>query len=460
MKTINVRKITIPENTNIKNAIRIIDRLGLRTVYVVNKRGKLLGIVTDSEVRKAILKGIDIKETVEKIINPNPIFLTEKDLENSFATERVLKKLLKKMPDATHSLVVDKYNIPQKVLLVGDLLGRSGTISKIKSRRPNFVKSVLVAGGAGYLGSVLVEKLLLQGYKVKVLDLFLFGSDHMKNFSKHKRLEMIEGDIRNISTIVDCLVGVDAVINLASIVGDPASKNDPEGTIETNYLANKVLAEACKYFQINRFIFASTCSVYGFGQNNNELSEDSNLNPLSLYARSKIRSEEAILSLEDENFSPTILRMGTLCGYSPRMRFDLVVNAMIKSALMNNKIIVYGGKQYRPLLDINDAADAYIKCLESSLTKIKGQIFNVGSNDQNYKIIEVAEAVKKYVPGSSIVINKSKDDNRDYIVSFKKISKDLKFKTRHKLSDSIKVIIRAIKAGKIKDVNDSKYYNS
>lgn len=455
MKNISVRKITILENTSIKDTIRKIDRLGLRTIYVVNKNKKLLGIVTDSEIRKAILKGIDLKEQVFKIINPNPICLTEKELESNNILDKTIQKLLKKMPDASHILVIDKNKIPKKILFIDGFLGVTE-----KTKKKRIVKSVLVVGGAGYLGSVLVEKLLLRNYKVKVLDLFLFGLNHPEHILKHKNFKLIEGDVRNISTIVDSLRGIDAVINLAAIVGDPASKNQPETTIETNYLANKALAEACKYFQVNRFIFASTCSVYGYAKDNEELSEDSLLKPLSLYARSKIKSEEAILSLEDENFSPTILRMGTLYGYSSRMRFDLVVNAMVKSAFFDKKIFVHGGNQYRPLLNVNDAAQAYIKCLETPINKIKGQIFNVGSSEQNYRVVEIAEIVKKNIPKASIIIDKSLNDARNYIVSFNKINKDLKFKAKFNLPVSIKEIIKAITNGKIKDVNDIKHYNS
>jgi nucleoside-diphosphate-sugar epimerase len=317
-----------------------------------------------------------------------------------------------------------------------------------------------VVGGAGYLGVVLCRKLLKEGYKVRVLDLLLFGAEPIQDLLNHKNFEFMEGDMRNISVIVKALWGVDAVVNLAAIVGDPACSTTPEAAIETNYLANKVLTEACKYHQINRFIYASTCSVYGVMEGEKELDENSPLNPVSLYARSKIQSEEGILSLEDENFSPTILRMSTLYGYSPRMRFDLVVNTMTKTAVIQNKIIVHnGGKQWRPLLHVEDAADAYMKCLKAPFEHIKGAVFNVGSNKQNYQIRQIAEAVKRCVPKAKLEIQESNNDARNYLVSFSRIEKLLNYRVSSDLENSIKRIKRAIESKEIENVDDARYYN-
>ena len=254
---------------------------------------------------------------------------------------------------------------------------------------------------------------------------------------------------------------MDSVINLAAIVGEPACKLNPEEAILTNYLANKSLSEACKYNQINRYIFASTCSVYGAMKEKITFDENSTLKPLSLYARSKIQSEEGILNMEDENFSPTILRMGTLYGYSPRMRFDLVVNSMIKNAVIDKKIFVYnGGKQWRPFLHIEDAVDAYIKCLKADINDIKGQIFNVGSGKQNYRIIDIARQVKKYIKKTAIIIEENNNDLRSYSVSFKKIEKILHFKAKKTIKDAIVDIGSKIKRGEFNDINNTKYYNS
>ena len=459
MKVINVRfeDIITPYNATIKNAMRIIDRVGLRIAYVVGENKKLIGIVSDSEIRKAILKGIDIKSPVKNIVNQNPIVLKNKILSNPYSVRKILRNLMDKMPDSSHVLIVDDEDIPKDIVPIYTLMGKEKSNGKkIYTRN----KNILIVGGAGYLGIVLTKKLIRRGYKVKVLDILMYGSDYLNDLIRHHSYELIEGDVRNISTLVNALQNIDSVINLAAVVGDPACKNKPEATIETNYLANNALADACRYHQINRFIFASTCSVYGQMESSNVLDENSPLNPVSLYARSKIQSEEGIMNLVDENFSPTILRMGTLYGYSPRMRFDLVVNAMTKTAVVHEKINVFnGGKQWRPLLNIEDAANAFIKCLEASINKIKGEIFNVGSSKQNYRIIEIARIVKKCLPKSKLIIEHANSDPRNYVVSFSKIEKTMSFKANNELIGSINKIVRMINKGYIKDVEDPRYYN-
>ncbi len=449
----SIKEALAKENSSIKEVMRLIDHSGLRVAFVVDKHNKLLGAVSDSEIRKAILKGKDVKEPVKGILNPNPIVLMEKDLSNDYLVKKTVRKLLERMPDSRFILVLDEKCRPKKLLPLSESL-----YGKKKKLINN--KSVLVVGGAGYLGSVLARKLLERGFKVKVLDILMFGSESIKELLGKENFSLIEGDMRNISTLTQALIDVDAVVNLAAIVGDPACKVTPEAAIETNYLANKTLAEACKYHQINRFVYASTCSVYGQMDGDNELTEESPLNPVSLYARSKIQSEEGILSLVDDNFSPTILRMSTLYGYSPRMRFDLVVNTMTKTAVIDKRIYVHGGgKQWRPLLNVKDAANAFIKCLEAPINEIRGEVFNVGSSAQNYQIIEIANIVKKCIPYAEIIKEGESTDPRNYFVSFSKIEKKLNYKVERGLEESILEIKNAIEQGIISNVNDSKYYN-
>jgi nucleoside-diphosphate-sugar epimerase len=195
-------------------------------------------------------------------------------------------------------------------------------------------------------------------------------------------------------------------------------------------------------------------------QGQTDLCEDSPLNPVSFYARSKIKSEESILSLVDENFSPVILRMGTLYGYSPRMRFDLVVNTMVKTAVTEDKIYIHGGgKQWRPLLYVEDAAQAYLRCLEAPIEPIKGEVFNVGSKAQNCQIAQIARVVKQCIPAASLVMDGKVSDARNYFVSFEKIKRLLKFKTSGSLSKAIYRIKKAITTREFSDVNDTRYYN-
>jgi len=454
MKERSIKPLLVSYNKSMKDTMRVIDKTGLNVAFVVDKKGKLIGAISDGDIRRAILRGIAIDTQVKEVMNRDPIVIKESELKNRNLVRQRIKKLHSRMRDAPYIPVVsDKYK-PLKLFSCKHLL-------QIKLRGPSAHKSVrkvLVVGGAGFLGSVLVRKLLQRGYEVRVLDILLYGSDSISSFMRKKGFEFIKGDMRNISTLVKSLRGVDAVVNLAAIVGDPACSNKPGDTVETNYLANKVLADACKYHQINRFIFASTCSVYGVATD--KLNESSLLRPVSLYARSKIQSEEGILSLEDENFSPTIFRMATLYGLSPRMRFDLVVNIMVKDAVVNKKIVVTGGgNQWRPFLSLEDAAEAYIKCLEAPIEKVKGEIFNVGDDAQNYRIKDIANIVKRHIPEARIIYRGKTIDKRNYIVSFEKIKQVLGFKAKYSIDKSIEDIKEAILSGKIKNVNDRKYYN-
>ncbi|MFA5097237.1 MAG: NAD-dependent epimerase/dehydratase family protein [Candidatus Margulisiibacteriota bacterium] len=450
-----VKNVTASLEASIKDVMRVIDHSGLRVAYIIDEGGKLAGAVSDSEIRKAVLKGHDIKKPVRDIINTDPVVLTHDEAKSEYSSMKKIRKLIKRMPDSRFILALDNNGKPSKLLPAAAPLAKDS-----KVRDANNGKHVLVVGGAGYLGSVLVRQLLKRGFKVRVLDILMYGEAPLKELEKDKNFELVAGDMRNISTLVMCLDGIDSVVNLAAIVGDPACKDKPEAAIETNFLANKALAEACKYNQINRFIYASTCSVYGSMEGDKLLTEESPLNPVSLYARSKIQSEEGILAMEDENFAPVILRMSTLYGYSPRMRFDLVVNTMTKTAVAEKKIFVHGGgTQWRPLLHVADAAAAYVKCLDAPLKKIKGQIFNVGSEKLNIQIRDIAKAVKTQVPQADVIMEGDTTDPRNYFVSFSKLNKKLRFSIAQKLDTSIERMKDALTSGEIKNANDPKYYN-
>ncbi|HJY63886.1 MAG TPA: NAD-dependent epimerase/dehydratase [Ignavibacteria bacterium] len=318
---------------------------------------------------------------------------------------------------------------------------------------------ILVIGGGGYLGTVLVERLLKENYYIRILDSFIYGKAAVEKYKTDKRIEIIEGDIRNIETVNLSMADIDSVIHLAAIVGDPASKVRPEQTIETNYLASQTLSAACKLKGINSFIYASTCSVYGVGSE--ILNEDAPLNPVSLYAKTKISSEESIMSLADNEFKPVIMRMSTLYGYSPRMRFDLVVNTMTMTAFTEGKINVFGGNQWRPLLALEDAAEAYLRVLSSGAGN---KIYNVGSEEQNYTISEVAELVKrgiKEVSGKEILINTEGEnvDARNYRVLFKRIQDELGFKVKHTIPEAAKKIWQKLELKEIKNPKQKVYYN-
>jgi len=232
---------------------------------------------------------------------------------------------------------------------------------------------ILVVGGAGYIGSVLVRELLERGYAVKVFDRLYYGDQGIREVAERIKLEL--GDVRNID--ISVLDGVDAVINLSGLSNDPTKAN-----FEMNTQATEFLAKLCKKKGIKRFIFASSCSIYDVGIGNDEkdivMDEESPVNPKAAYSSSKYQAEKILLSLKDENFSPVILRKGTIYGFSPRMRYDLVVNTFLKDVLSKGYLTIhYGGEMWRPLVDVRDAARAYITCLEADESKVHGQVFNV-----------------------------------------------------------------------------------
>ncbi len=319
---------------------------------------------------------------------------------------------------------------------------------------------VLVIGGAGYLGAVLTERLLAEGYTVGILDSFIYGKRSVEKYADDKRVEITEGDIRNVETVNMAIHNASSVVLLAAVVGDPASKARPEQTVETNFLAAQVVASSAKLAGVEKFIYASTCSVYGVGSD--ILDEEAPLNPVSLYAKTKISSEESIMGIADRNFKPVIMRMSTLYGFSPRMRFDLVVNTMTMTAYTEGRINVFGGNQWRPLLSLPDAAEAYLKVLQNEQSS--GKIYNVGSEEQNYVITDVANLVAKGIKdasGNDIPVNIEGDsvDARDYRVSFKKIQGEIGFNVSHTIPEAAAEIWGKLESKEIKDPKQKVYYN-
>jgi len=303
---------------------------------------------------------------------------------------------------------------------------------------------VLVTGGAGYIGSFIVEELLKNGHDVRVLDGLLFGDHALQPMLDNERLELVEGDIRHIDDLSYAMEDMDAVIHMAGIVGDPACGVNEQATQSVNVEATKSLVEICKLHDIERLIFASTCSVYGASELM-ELNEGSFLNPLSLYAKSKIDSEDIILHethdrFSDTNITATILRLGTIFGWSRRMRFDLVVNLLTAKAVTEGDIPVYGGEQYRPLVHVADAANAFVTALEADEEKIDHQIFNVGDNELNYQIKEVGRIVEDEIDDAEVRFVEHKEDDRTYRVSFDKINYILGWEAEYDIADGVREI--------------------
>lgn len=309
---------------------------------------------------------------------------------------------------------------------------------------------VLVTGGAGYIGSTLVRMLLERGYKVKVLDRFFFGVEPIKDIED--KIEIIKDDIRTVSANI--FEGIDTVMDLAAICNDAAGELDPQKTIDINYLGRSRIANLAKYSGVKRYILASTCSVYGFQKG--ILTEKSPVNPLTTYAKANYLAECAVLNLADKNYSVTVLRQATVFGFSHRMRFDLAVNGMVGSYYKFDKLnVLRDGTQWRPFVYVKDTARAFIAVMESESEKVNGEIFNVGSNDLNIQVIELARRVTDGL-GKSFSFDWYGDpDKRSYKVSFDKIENVLSYNTKYEISECVKELWDKIKKGDV-NFNDPK----
>jgi nucleoside-diphosphate-sugar epimerase len=298
---------------------------------------------------------------------------------------------------------------------------------------------------------------------VVLLDLLLYGTEPILEFINHPRLTVLQADFRQVDKVVEAMRTVDAVIHLGAIVGDPACALDESLTTEINLMATRMIAEVAKGSGVERFIFASTCSVYGASQE--KLDERSALNPVSLYARSKIASEKVLLKMAGDgmggsmHFAPVILRFGTIYGLSGRTRFDLVVNLLTAKAVVDKQITLFGGDQWRPFLHVDDAAAALLMVLEAPLPLVRGQTFNVGSNEQNYTIRQIGEIIHTLVPEAEIVAMSSSDDPRNYWVDFSKIRNTLEFKPQWGIEHGASQVIEALQSGRVKDYKDARYSN-
>lgn len=326
----------------------------------------------------------------------------------------------------------------------------------VKATRAIKPENLLVIGGAGYIGSGLVRQLLAKNYRVRVLDSLLYGGEPIRELEGNPRFELVTGDFRNVEAVVRACRGMDAVIHLGAIVGDPACALQPTTTLEINFAATKMVMEICKGYGISRFLFTSSCSVYG--ASDSIVSEDSEPNPISLYAATKVDSERAILEAQVDNFHPTILRLATAFGFSYRPRFDLVVNLLTMRALTEKKITIFNGTQWRPFIHVHDIASSLILCLEAPLRKVSGEIFNAGSNSMNFTLGQAAEMVREHIPDLNIEYVENAD-KRNYRTSFDKIRTSLGFECNKTLRDGILEIIQAYADGKIGDYRDKRYNN-
>jgi nucleoside-diphosphate-sugar epimerase len=315
----------------------------------------------------------------------------------------------------------------------------------------------MVTGGAGYVGSNLVPKLLATNYEVSVLDLFLYGEDLFGKYSDDARLRQFKGDLRDPTAVARALEGCDAVIHLACISNDPSFDLDPELGKSINYDCFRPLVKASKRAGVRRFIYASSSSVYGI-KADARVTEDLPLQPLTDYSKYKAMCEEVLEKEREPGFVGVTIRPATVCGYAPRLRLDLTVNILTNLAITNGKITVFGGEQLRPNLHVEDMTDLYLRLLEAEDAMVDGKVWNVGYH--NLKVREIADMVRERVGENVEIVVTPTNDHRSYHVSSDKIHRELGFEAARSVSDAIVDLKAAFAAGKVPNsMTDDKYYN-
>lgn len=320
---------------------------------------------------------------------------------------------------------------------------------------------VLVTGGAGYIGSVLVRKLLNAGHAVRVIDSLKFGGEALYDVMMHPQFEFIKGDIRNAEDVIHALQGIEAVAHLAAIVGDPACKKFSDEARETNWNASVALFEAAEKAGVQRFVFASTCSNYGkMADPNSFVTETSALKPVSLYAELKVQFENFLLHEKKKTaMCSTALRFSTVYGFSPRIRFDLTVNEFTRNAAMHGEQEIWGAQFWRPYCHVDDLARSVVLVLESDELKVRANVFNVGSTEENYNKGMIIEEVCKVVPNTVVHYVDSSEDPRDYRVNFDKIKNELGYTITKTVPDGVREIYTLLKTGIVTDPFAEKFRN-
>jgi len=321
---------------------------------------------------------------------------------------------------------------------------------------------VLLVGGAGYVGSVLAAELIERGYAVRVVDRLYFGDDGLAPV--RDRCDVVVADMRRLAP--ELLADCDAVVNIGGLSNDPTAEYNPRANFEMNTVAAQTLAELARAAGVRRYVLASSCSIYDCGVSDEGrdavLDEDSEVQPRAAYATSKFEAEKRVLALATPDFSPVVLRKGTVYGFSPRMRYDLVVNTFVKDAMSRGEItIYYGGEMWRPLIDVRDVARAYLACLEARAEQVSAQIFNV--TFQNMRISELALRVRGALREVGVACDIRPDYSyrgvRSYRVSGRKIERALGFRPVVSVEDSVRDLVAQIRRAGCDDFDNPRYYN-
>jgi nucleoside-diphosphate-sugar epimerase len=324
------------------------------------------------------------------------------------------------------------------------------------------METILVTGGAGYVGSCLINTLLHKGYGVICIDKLMFGGEALLNFYHEPNFKFYNIDLLDFSKVEGVFKNnrIDGVLHLAAIVGDPACKAEPELATKINLDASKFLIDTSISYKVPKFIFASTCSNYGKAEG--YVDETSELAPVSLYAELKVSFESYVLDKQREEswFTPTVLRFATVYGLSPRMRFDLTINEFTKILAKGEELTIYGEQFWRPYCHVSDFANAFIRVLESKPVDVAYEVFNVGDTAENYTKKMLADELRKAVPEAQISYVDKKEDPRDYRVNCDKIKEKLGFTITKAVPEGITEILSVIRSGVISNTEDKKYYNT
>jgi len=313
---------------------------------------------------------------------------------------------------------------------------------------------IYVTGGAGYVGAVLVPRLLREGHSVTVLDLMIYGEQVLE---PHPRLTTIRGDIRDAALLKKTVIGHDAVVHLACISNDPSFELNPNLGRSINLDAFEPMLKISRDAAVKRFVYASSSSVYGVKAEKN-VHEGMSLEPLTDYSRFKADCEKILSSYQSEDFTTVTIRPATVCGYSPRQRLDVVVNILTNLAFHKREITVFGGQQLRPNIHIADMVEGYLLILHAAKEAVAGEIFNAG--DENQSVLELAQTVKRVIGEDVKLVATPTNDNRSYHISSQKIADRLGFVTRHSIQDAVADLRRAMESGLLPDsLNDERYFN-
>jgi len=446
-----IKKYCILYNKNILDIYKLFEKNETNFCIVVNRSSKFLGIVTPTDIRKGLIKGLTLKSKVMNVINEKPIFIQGK-IDNRKINIILSKKNFLDINPPLIPLINSK-KIPYDLIWKDKV----NSLKKNKYKNKNNLE-ILLIGGAGYIGSVLAKQLIKEGYKVCVFDKFIYLSHKkFKKIINSKKLTCIKGDSRHLEKIFEAVKKADAVVHLAEMVGDPLCEKKPEKTYSINYLASISIANMCKNLGIEKFIYVSSCSVYGSNIGKKLLDESSLINPLSVYAKLKSICEKAIITNFGDYFRPCILRLGTVYGVSNRPRYDLVANLFSGLVANDKNIYIEGGEQWRPFISVQDVSTAITKIIKLPREKSGGQIFNLVS--ENIRIKDLGNKIKKIFPDAKVLIKKTKKDFRDYKVSSIKAKKIINFKPKFLLSEGIKSMVNFTTKNKIKNLNSKKYIN-